>query len=305
MYTSSSRSVNLYHRLFGTSSLRISVRPEEDMRETSFRFTVTPSVSRATSPTVTPHQPRKLKMNPNGIYRYEGAGSALSRTRCRSPAPGSPRSPSQVKSTPPETPSSDTKRRRIDAEDPSTLMPPPPVPVPAVATPTPRLDASTPSSSMRAPPSPALPFPLSNVAPSPTNGLNGVSRHLPVKPSPLRQAWSSSTPDASSVSSAPPAVPTPTVPTSRAVPTKAADFMTSLIKEVTPKRESAVMNPYQSASPVVPATKKSLKRGRVTRSPAPQAPSVESKETAKVEEKELSTQAIIEATVPKASSFRP
>jgi hypothetical protein len=85
--------------------------------------------------------------------------------------------------------------------------------------------------------------------------------------------------------------------------TKAAEFMTSLIKEVTPvKKLEAILNPYQTSSPVPVVTKKP-KRERPVRSGSvePEEKRETEKKVPEKREKEMSTQAIIEATVPKAS----
>jgi hypothetical protein len=67
--------------------------------------------------------------------------------------------------------------------------------------------------------------------------------------------------------------------------------MQDLIKEVTPLKRPDVSNPYQTASPVKPLTKKPVvKRTRAT---------VKSAAPLEQKEPELSPQAIIEATVPK------
>ncbi|EGN96622.1 hypothetical protein SERLA73DRAFT_140274, partial [Serpula lacrymans var. lacrymans S7.3] len=130
------------------------------------------------------------------------------------------------------------------------------------------------------------PFPVStNKLETPrlrTNGLP-IKPTLPAVPSPLRQAWGQSD---SPPSNSPPRR-----------PTKAANFMADLIKEVTPPKKADVSNPYQTASPVKPPPKKqTAKKLRSTRS-------TEQKQTEKekAKEPELSTQAIIEATVPKGS----
>ncbi|KAG6333536.1 hypothetical protein ID866_5547 [Astraeus odoratus] len=126
-----------------------------------------------------------------------------------------------------------------------------------------------------APPSPVTPK---------TNGVQGSRirttglSNTPAVPSPLRQAWKSSdSPPQHSQSSR---------------PTRAADFMTELLKEVTPAKKPDVSNPYQTASPVKPPPRKPIsKRPR----PAPK-----SAEKPEEKEPELTAQEIIEATVPKA-----
>jgi hypothetical protein len=68
--------------------------------------------------------------------------------------------------------------------------------------------------------------------------------------------------------------------------------MTELIKDVTPPKRPDVANPYQTASPVKPHTKKPVvKKPRASVKPAPSP--------APVKAPEPSPQAIIEATMPK------
>jgi hypothetical protein len=104
-----------------------------------------------------------------------------------------------------------------------------------------------------------------------------VKPTAPAVPSPLRQAWKQG--------DSPPQPPTR--------PTRAANYMTGLIKEVTPPRKPDVSNPYQTANPVkMPARKPATRRFR---------PPAENKEKQQ-KEPEMTAQAIIEATVPKVSS---
>lgn len=113
----------------------------------------------------------------------------------------------------------------------------------------------------------------------------------PSVPSPLRQTWGQSDSPPHSPGSNTQAKPTPT---------KAASFMTDLIKEVTPPKRPDVSNPYQTASPVKPPSKK----------PTPKRPKAGTKPVvpppvpiAPPKTPEPSPQAIIEATVPKARVF--
>jgi hypothetical protein len=147
--------------------------------------------------------------------------------------------------------------------------------------------AAGPSNSTNEPPK------INGMATSTTTGtkssaINGVlasSRALkattPVVPSPLRQAWGQN--DSPS--------PSPHPPVSRQ--TRAASFMTELIREATPTKKPDVSNPYQTASPVKPS--KPLKKVPPKRTrPAPKPPSEE--------EVDLPPQTIIEATVPKVGT---
>lgn len=249
--------------------------------------------------------PRKtLSKNPNGVYRWEGAGSAKqsrSRNRYASPAFGASHSTperlvmKEISSS--QEPRSDSKRRKVDDE--------------SVEETSSNAETSTNGSS--------LPFPTSG---SPTvSRANGVFPKVPstpsrlriptvqkptapANPSPLRQAWS----DASSTS---PNDGKQSPPPPRQ--SKAANFMAELIKEVTPPRKPDVSNPYQTASPVskVGPPRRANKRLRATGKPT--VPAVVEKmpeeEDAKANasnekeerQKEYSPQAIIEATVPKGS----
>ncbi|KAH7911058.1 hypothetical protein BJ138DRAFT_1086384, partial [Hygrophoropsis aurantiaca] len=197
-----------------------------------------------------------------------------------------------MKLSPPPTPQSDTKRRRLGEDAGSSTSQKVPVSSPAK----PRIPVTSPSphppaQSAREPnidskPAPAPPVtPKSNGVSAPRFRTPGLSAKptAPAIPSPLRQAWKQN--------DSPPQTMAPTY--SR--PTKAANFMTELIKEVTPPKKADVSNPYQTASPVKPPQKKpSARKPRSTR---------RDKEKAQEKEKlpKITAQAIIEATVPKGS----
>ncbi|KAF8631925.1 hypothetical protein AX15_002178 [Amanita polypyramis BW_CC] len=266
---------------------------------------------------------RMLAKNPNGVYRWRGGGSARptrSRNRYASPAFGPPRVSSERLVLKDSTATgeglrTDNKRRRIDEEavDTSTSLSSKtstdgPAPVRVTL-----LDSAAAKSTQ---PSPSIIPPA--VLSRPLNGINsqlktngttngtpafrlrpsGLQKPTtPAVPSPLRQAWSGPSSDASSS-------PAQTSPK----PTKVANFMAELIKEVTPPKRPDVSNPYQTASPVkiTPSTTRPRpKRPRPTAKPA--APPT-SKATTEPEWKDEeagvekpSPQAIIEATVPKGS----
>lgn len=267
-----------------------------------FRFSTSPS--RGSSPSLgfgTPngvssdtHIPKKtLSRNPNGILRWQGAGSARPRNRYRSPGFGSRPQGPRIELSPIRTPSAtDAKRRRVgnEAESSTAQKSAPPSSTPTIA-----LPASNSTSSIRStpainektaiPPVPALTLapaavvtPKVNGAATPrlrTAGLS-VKPTTPAVPSPLRQTWKQN--------DSPPQPPTR--------PTRAADYMTGLIKEVTPFKKPDVANPYQTASPVkMPTRKPPARRSR---------PPAEKKEK-QHKEPEMTAQAIIEATVPKGS----
>ncbi|KAF7370885.1 E3 sumo-protein ligase 2-like protein [Mycena sanguinolenta] len=257
--------------------------------------------------------PRKtLTKNPNGSYRWTGAGSARpSKNRYASPAFGASSRASSPRLVFQDSPSKSTedaspKRRRLETPAATT---PPPVPRSAAPDPSPNRVATshhfpfpqttTPTSSPVAGPS----FP-------PITPNTMLKKTLPANPSPLRQAWGGSPASSISSGNSSPAQP----------PTKAASLLSALIRDVDaelPKRSADVRNPYQSASPVSirvtnthPPEPGSRKRTRATGRPAPreaekekQAKEKEEQEKKeKAKEKEVATpQAIIEATLPKGS----
>ncbi|KAG2122099.1 hypothetical protein DEU56DRAFT_77962 [Suillus clintonianus] len=267
-----------------------------------FRFSTSPS--RGTSPNHgfgTPngasgdaHAPKKtLSRNPNGILRWQGAGSARPRNRYRSPGFGSRPQGPRIELSPIRTPSAtDGKRRRVGNEAESSTAQKSASPVPTSTIDFPTSNSTSPTCS-----GPAVngkttvsPVSASTLAPAPvvtpkangtatprlrtTAGLS-VKPTTPAVPSPLRQTWKQN--------DSPPQPPTR--------PTRAANYMTGLIKEVTPLKKPDVANPYQTASPVkMPARKAPARRSR---------PPAEKKE--KQKEPEMTVQAIIEATVPKGS----
>ncbi|KAF7977105.1 hypothetical protein HWV62_4701 [Athelia sp. TMB] len=297
-----------------------SVHNEDEDKPEPFRFSASPSRTpgRGNSPVFvfgatatapkTPDgdsaNPRKtLSKNPNGVYRWQGGGSAKPRNRYQSPSFPSRQSAPMIKLTPAKT---EGKRRRV-ADEPE---PPAPisVPFPAVSPQKPTADSSaefllTPAPSQ----SRASIFPSANGTSA--NGSSGSSSGsgskangsasaprlrtsgLPTKPtappipSPLRQAWGQN--------DSPPQTPKPNAPT----PTKAANFMAELIKEVTPAKKPDLSNPYQTASPVRPPARKTVvKKPRAPKPPAPPPPVPELEKRP-----EPSPQAIIEATLPKGS----
>ncbi|KAG6897202.1 hypothetical protein C0992_003499 [Termitomyces sp. T32_za158] len=280
-----------------------------------FTFGVSASVPASTS-----SSRKMLNRNPNGVYRWQGGGSAKtprSRNRYSSPAFGPSRSASdrfalKDTQTGTETPRTDTKRRKLaeDVEPSSALDKSGSI-----------INDSTPKPSRRASapdPSPtrikqALPFPVSAgspMAPRTTNSLSSnttssqttsrlrvppVAQKLtaPVVPSPLRQTWSGASPPSQS------ALPTTLSPPKQ---TKAANYMTELIKEVTPPKRPDLSNPYQIASPLgkVGSAPKGRVGRRVRATGRPTTPAKKN-EKSTVSEKVFSPQAIIEATLPKGS----
>ncbi|KIJ20801.1 hypothetical protein PAXINDRAFT_125235, partial [Paxillus involutus ATCC 200175] len=275
----------------------VSDKPEPFRFSTSPSRGPSPNLSLSSSNEGAVQSPRKtLSRNPNGIYRWQGAGSSRPRNRYQSPGFSPRPQQNQIKLSPPKTPlTTDTKRRRVGDEAeastprkavvPSTST----ISFPASGTDSP-VHAAGPSATVAKDKDPAP----TTLAPAPpvTPKANGTQPRLrttglamkptaPAIPSPLRQAWKQN--DSPPQSS----------PASR--PTRAADFMTELIKEVTPTKKADVSNPYQTARPVKPSIP--------MRKPAPKRPkpSTKSIEEPKEEKPEVSAQAIIEATVPKGS----
>ncbi|KAK7056288.1 hypothetical protein VNI00_002841 [Paramarasmius palmivorus] len=288
-----------------------------------FRFS-TPTEPSNASQTSDSSTPKLLKHNPNGTYRWQGGGSAKprSRNRYQSPSFGAPRSSSQrlvLKDSPEKATKTDTKRRRVGDE-------------PQTSSASPSGSNSTPPSQTTRSPAPALSptravqavsFSASNGGPNSSSGeKKGMSTSLsssrlrpplpqkpttPAVPSPLRQAWGQSSPSTSSDGEGSPQAPPRQ--------TKAANFVSELISQVTPTRHLDVSNPYQVASPVktTGAPKQRSRRTRATDKNAVPKPDVNGSvgktdgekdkvEKGKEKTKEPTAQAIIEATVPKGST---
>ncbi|KAL0067227.1 hypothetical protein AAF712_005797 [Marasmius tenuissimus] len=310
---------------------RFSSSPSTPQRGNSPLFASTSTSSnpfRFSTPTDSPNQlsssttPKLLKNNPNGKYRWQGGGSAKprSRNRYQSPAFGTSRASSErlVLKESPEKIKTDTKRRRVgDEAESSTASPsgssltPPP---------TTRSGAPAPSPTRTAL---AAPLPTPNGVPSGSGKVNGINTSsssrlrtsmiqkptTPVVPSPLRQAWGQPSPSNSDSEGGSP-VPVPKQ-------TRAANFMTKIITEVSTTKHLDVSNPYQAASPVKhtgqpkPRSKriragKSVSKIDVNGAEAGSGSQdgkekEQEKEKEKEEEKQYSAQAIIEATLPKGS----
>ncbi|TFK26241.1 hypothetical protein FA15DRAFT_667738 [Coprinopsis marcescibilis] len=266
--------------------------------------------------------PKKtLSRNPNGSYRWQGIGSAKQtprRNRYGSPAFGASRSTlenSNLRDNAAigESSKADGKRRKVDTDHSSFSV--------SVAT---TVRNSPAQSSPQ-----ALPFPVSSSS-APRTTTNGVSPPkifippvpktpsrlrtptlmkptTPSHPSPLRQAWTGASPNASQedLSQSDQSL-TDVLPPK---PTKAANFMSELIKEATPAKKPDLSNPYQTASPVakVGPPRRSTRRTRATGRPsAPEGQPTDSKDDKKAKEledklKDYPAEAIIEATLPKGS----
>ncbi|PFH51936.1 hypothetical protein AMATHDRAFT_2643 [Amanita thiersii Skay4041] len=285
-----------------------------------FRFSTSispsPELGESTSTTIgnqhdgSHKAPRMLSKNPNGTYRWRGCGSAKpsrSRNRYSSPAFG----PSRIlperlvlkeSTATGEGVKADNKRRRVGEEADNSSS------VPSGnsnnANGTPPTQASSQDSHLVQITSPSIPRPVNGASSQPkVNGAPAIPSlrlrtHIsqkpttPAVPSPLRQTWSGSS------SESPPPVQT------SPKPTKAANFMAELIKEVTPPKKPDVSNPYQTASPVkiVPSRQRS-KRPRATGKPTQVANEKEATDVQVKEAEILTPQAIIEATLPKACTL--
>ncbi|KAI6164455.1 hypothetical protein EDD17DRAFT_349080 [Pisolithus thermaeus] len=271
-----------------------------------FRFSTSPS--RSSSPSLnlgnsnatssTPSPRKTLTRNPNGVYRWQGAGSSRPRNRYQSPGFGPRPQQSRIKLSPPKTPATtDTKRRRVGDEAESSVPQWTPMPSTSTSTstvifpsqnsePASQSQQPSPSASMTGPDgkTPATLAPPSPVTPK-ANGTQGTRLRTtglstsPAIPSPLRQTWKGND--------------SPLQPPQPSRPTKAAGYMTELLKEITPVKKPDVSNPYQTASPVKPPPRK----------PAPKRPRPAVKAAEKPKEKapQLTAREIIEATVPKGS----
>ena len=280
----------------------------ESVPEPTFRFTsrqsspISSSTSADTLNASPSSTPRRLPRNPNGSYRWGGAGSARhqSPNRHKSPAIVPPTTP-KISASSDEDSLPDSKRRRLGEDGSSSSHP----------------GYSENSSSSR-----PIPFPVSASPTTPhTNGVtkpNALSSsrlRTPVKPtapvvsSPLRQqVWS----EGSSSSSRDD---TKTSPSQQPKQTKTANFMAELIKETTPPAQTSHnFNPYGASCPVPKEARGRItnKRARATGQPSPPTQAKLEEQKRKEEEekqkkmdelKEYSQQAIIEATVPKVCSW--
>ncbi|KAI0073258.1 hypothetical protein K474DRAFT_232297 [Panus rudis PR-1116 ss-1] len=231
-----------------------------------------------------------LTYNPNGSYKWLGAGTARTRrTRYSSPGFGQSRTqrPSfKIPLPPPKPATTDNKRRRVgETAQASTAQP-----SPAQAASSPR---SSPAAAKSAsPPQPSSPVNGVTTANKP-NGINPPTTPrgrtpgrttAPAVSSPLRQAWGQ-------------ADSPPSPPASK--PTRAAALVTDIIKELTPPKVPEVLNPYEDPSLVHAKRPKKpiVKRPRPAPAPKPVEPEPEPKKDIST----LSPQKIIEATVPKGS----
>lgn len=270
-----------------------------------FRFSTSPSRSSSpnlnlgssNAPPSAPSPRKTLTRNPNGVYRWQGAGSSRPRNRYQSPGFGPRPQQSRIKLSPPKTPATtDTKRRRVGDEAGSSVPQWTPMPSTSTTTSTvvfPSQSSAPASQPLKSSPNASMVSPDGKASvtlspPSPVtpkaNGTQGTRLRTtglstsPAIPSPLRQTWKDN--------DSPPQPPQPSRPT------KAAGYMTELLKEITPVKKPDVSNPYQTASPVKPPRKPAPKRPR---------PAAKTAEKPKEKAPQLTAREIIEATVPKGS----
>lgn len=243
------------------------------MRPEPFRFQSV-SYSRDPSPAPAPpaDKPRKLKRNPNGTLRWNGAGSAkqIKSNRYGSPAFGT----AQIT---PEKPKADGKRRKLDDGSPSTP---------------PRGPTTSPQASRtNGPTTPKLS--ISTPPPSRLRAPSVTKPTTPIQPSPLRQAWQMS-PDSSQES----VEKTPPPPASQ--PSETAHLMSELIKQATPPKKPDLSNPYQTASPTakVGPPRRSTRRFKP---PTPEQVNGKAAETKEPTEtlNDVTAHVVVESTVPK------
>ncbi|EKM49953.1 uncharacterized protein PHACADRAFT_264405, partial [Phanerochaete carnosa HHB-10118-sp] len=298
--------------------------PDEEKHE-PFRFSTSPS-TRGNSPSLgalaastsapaangDAKKPRMLTKNPNGVYRWQGAGSARPRNRYQSPGFGPSRSQPTIKIIPEKTETTDAKRRRVSEEAQESTSQHAPAPASATdGAPSTSADGADGSSSAPLAGNQKSPSPQPTASSSKSDGLappatpglrtTGITTpNAPAVPSPLRNSWSN---DPSFPSSAAPK------------PTRAATLVTDILKEVTPsEKKKDLINPYEAFYPgnlnQLPK-KKPLKRKASSKGvekkagPLANAPGQKSEEK-KQKEAEMSPSKIIEATVPKgAKRARP
>jgi hypothetical protein len=245
-----------------------------------------------------------LARNPNGPTRWQGAGSARAapRNRFHSPGFGSGRpAPPPIKIIPPKT--TETKRRRVGEDASSSRARPAETQVPHNQT-TNGTSGESAVNGRRLAPVVNGAFPISNAPPGVNgtpmkekekepSGLGSPTRlrmpsakpSTPVVSSPLRQGWTAESP-----------------PSPAARPTRAANLMTELIKEATPpKKKPEIVNPYEQVAPVKPPARKQRKVRATQKEKEKEKEREREKRREEKAMDELSTQEIIEATVPKGS----
>ncbi|KAF5316005.1 hypothetical protein D9619_006337 [Psilocybe cf. subviscida] len=297
---------------------RITIAPPT-LAPSNFKFTYTASQtlpsSTTSAPATAPRPERKLKKNPNGPISYNGQWKSSSKklNRHASPAFQVPaRKPRAEAKDTYEVPA-DSKRRRVEGADPlpsgqAQASSSQSVSGSAAAS---QVTTTAPRASSISPPKPStLSIPSSSRLRTPAKPTT------PVRPSPLRQTWSSQ-PQPS-----PPHTQTTHLSPNHTQPTQTATFMAELItKTEPPRRNFDVSNPYQTANPVANAipprratrrTKKPLDRGAIAAQKAKEVEKEAQKGGEKKEGKDkaekdkdkapyVSAQAQIEATLPPGS----
>lgn len=241
-----------------------------------------------------------LSKNPNGSYVLRGGGSARPRNRYHSPGFGPPqRTTTPIRITP-EKPPADGKRRRI-GYDPDLR----PASSSATTNGTPATNGTPSPVAGRSSPSPVTgpaavqAFPRAG-APPPSTPIRrrSILPTTPVNPSPLRQAWGQS--DSPPSQSSPP---------SAGKQTQSAAYLSQLIKDISPKKNPDIQNPYQAANilPPRPAAKKPQQRRRTeTAKTAPKPSTFTEKPKSKsppAAEPAITPIDAIAATMPTVSSY--
>ncbi|KAH9839894.1 uncharacterized protein C8Q71DRAFT_855201 [Rhodofomes roseus] len=276
---------------------RVEAEPEDKLEP--FRFSTSPLSPEPAQATFTPGSAsngnrKMLTKNPNGPYLMRGGGSARPRNRYQSPGFGPPQRTTPPIRITPEKPPADGKRRRIGADP--DLFAPRPVSSVTASSSYARNGATSPvagpSSTGTRGDSTANGLPKVNRA-SPTTPVRRPAKATaPVNPSPLRQAWGQ--PDSPPSQSSPP---------STSKQTSSAAYLSQLIKDISPKTNPDIQNPYQAASmlPRPPAKKPPPKkpRGADAAKPAPKPAAAAAALTAA--EPALTPVETIEATMPTGS----
>ncbi|KAI9432643.1 hypothetical protein BJY52DRAFT_1199027 [Lactarius psammicola] len=227
------------------SLLKDSVQDDDSQ---PFRFSASPTPSRGTTPAFNVGSPapssqqtprRTLTRNPNGVYKWQGAGSARPRNRHQSPAFGPPRhTPSKIKLSAPEASphKTETKRRRVDT---------------AIEPPTPHVTGeSLPLAQPREQNSCRF-FRLSTSSGS--SSYTSMNDSSPDKSTTVpRHSTAPSLGDSSSSSHS-------STPFQAEPAHSCSEFYGGAHKEATPQRSLNLSNPYQTASPVKPLCKRNCK----------------------------------------------
>lgn len=285
----------------------LAAEPEE--KDAPFRFSTTslspePAQNVNFTPGSASNSVRKmLSKNPNGSYVLRGGGSARPRNRYHSPGFGPPQRMTTPIRINPEKPPADGKRRRI-GYDPDLRS----ASSNATTNGTPTTKSSPATNGTPTPAGPTSPSPITGPsaahavpragAPPPSTPIRhrSVLPTTPVNPSPLRQAWGQS--DSPPSRSSPP---------SAGKQTQSAAYLSQLIKDISPKKNLDIQNPYQAANvlPPRPATKKPQQRRRTQPVKAEAKPPTEQPKSKSphAAEPAITSIDVIAATMPTVGSY--